>query len=239
MFISTCSETSTNLTLLPQPQSNREKEQGIGLESTHEGMAANALQSLREQQRLPQAYYKTRILQEPIHARMTGLGDVLSKRMLDPPLVLQVDIDTTSEVDREGETGKNVIQNMNSYLSRALICTVALFHHSDDTVNLSLLRIPEKTIQSSTMAKDNSHKYLVPNLLGTCTKSCDLIPMQRPDGTATTPLFVFHDLAIRIQGEFRLKITVVNTSNLHTESFFSSVISIYSPQYYPGILGKF
>jgi hypothetical protein len=36
--------------------------------------------------------YKTTILQEPDRARMSGMGDNVSRRMLDPPLVLELEI---------------------------------------------------------------------------------------------------------------------------------------------------
>ncbi|KAJ3369560.1 hypothetical protein HDU91_007067 [Kappamyces sp. JEL0680] len=130
--------------------------------------------------------YTVHIRQQPSRGRMAGLGDVVSRRMLDPPLIVQ--IDTTDQHCRETLFSQ----------SDFLICKANLLEYKNgdhvDTVVLS------KT-------SGNRTARLLPCLIGSrVVKSIvytDVDNMQRL-------FFVFNELSVRLQGKYRIELHVIN-----------------------------
>jgi hypothetical protein len=149
--------------------------------------------------------YTTKIKQCPIQGRMCGLGEKVSKRMLDPPLVLEVQVaentfsrpsasknldqhkimESLSPMDE-----KNIIMES---LALQMICVATLY---DPYANEDLgFVIPMKGSKATSL------------LLGTTIKSPKY--MQSIEGDIRL-LFVLSDLAIRIKGEFQIRCQVIN-----------------------------
>ena len=165
---------------------------------------------------LKDVVFDVKILQQPLQARMCGLGQVVSKRMLDPPLILQVDIhseickEKTEKIrndDDENEDCSTILSGLmrdTKYeqlmisLEKLLMCNVVLIDASTLESQPFLILPPSKR-----------HEQKVQTLLlGSTSKTS--VYMETPFNKTMRHLFLFTDLAIRIQGDFRLQCFITN-----------------------------
>lgn len=145
--------------------------------------------------------YRIITRQEPDRGRMCGLGDSVSRRMLDPPLVLQVVFATP--LSKEQLYAK----------SMQLLCSVHLLESlapeveddAGDTDQISCATLFQTSIKSH--ARPQADKSCIPVLLGTTCINANVL--NDLDGTQQM-FFVFCDLAVRLQGHFQLSWTVVD-----------------------------
>lgn len=178
--------------------------------------------------------YSTSFLQEPKQGRMCGLGPKVSKRMLDPPLVLEIKLDMPQEgaesnlgaagktctLRSTGNNGMNV-EERNLKLETQIVCVVTLY---------------DATISKPVVFIYSNGDHPIPVLLGTKVRS----PVyMKSIGGDMRLLFVFSDLAIRIQGEYQLQCQVMNLWTGKCEVLLTQRFTIFSPQCFPGVLGMF
>lgn len=119
---------------------------------------------------------------------MCGLGDSVSRRMLDPPLILQLAF-----------TGSILSPLQMTNLASRLICHVSLAG-PDPAANQSHLIL--SNADPSQIQESARPENLVKTLLGQTAVNA-MILEDVADGNKRM-FFVFPDLAIRIQGEYRL-----------------------------------
>lgn len=208
---------------------------------------------------IPSHDFRIILRQEPDRGRMCGLGDSVSRRMLDPPLVLQVIF-----------TNKQLSKDQLYTRSMQLLCSVHLMESmvpeqddTDDTDQISCATLVQSSIKTAA-AKAHHDKSCIPVLLGTtCINATILNDL---DGTPAM-FFVFHDLAVRLQGHFQLSWTVLDMYPHHetvdlnnrdlvpqmypsnsprpvdkaliTQTDITRKFTCYPPQKYPGAVGKF
>ncbi len=151
---------------------------------------------------------KIKARQEPDRGRMCGLGDTVSRRMLDPPLVLEVVI--SQELSEEDMTT----------LGLNLLCNVSITAnvpddqtHRDETISINKkeLEIPSDQsflIQSGLRSvPPRLGETYIPVLLG--SRTINAIVLKDLDNKKKL-FFVFADLACRIQGAFKLYGNIVD-----------------------------
>jgi hypothetical protein len=123
------------------------------------------------------------VLQEPVQGRMTGLAESSSRRILDPPLVVQLDIKSIANMkpsDRQLRT-----------IASRFVCSAILYHDAE-MEQMAFARLVEGKA-------DDSGFYN--NLLGLSCRNCSYF--NTPEESRKT-LFVFPDLAVRTHGYYRL-----------------------------------
>jgi len=122
---------------------------------------------------------------------MSGLAASASRRMLEPPLVVQLQARATSPTTKYPTDG---------HFRRAaskFICNVVLYHDSE----------PEQ-LAFAKVIDDPDEKGFYNNLLGQTCHNCIYTDTPEEDRKL---LFVFPDLGIRLQGKYRILCCVVNT----------------------------
>ncbi|KAJ3323713.1 hypothetical protein HDV06_001443 [Boothiomyces sp. JEL0866] len=128
------------------------------------------------------------IRQQPSRGRMCGLGDTVSRRMLDPPLIIQLLLP----------------QPAKNYQPFEFICNTTILDAEDGTHN-GLICF-SKTIGHKTLS--TSIKSV---LLGQTVTTGVLLNDMKSNELQI--FFVFPELAVRIQGDFKL---CCNIGNLNT-----------------------
>jgi Velvet factor len=139
------------------------------------------MQKNYQQTKLSSFQYKASIRQEPQRGRMCGLGEQVSRRMLDPPLILEISFEGRQPSDTE-------MRN----LAVSLTCHVSLKSICNDDQSVVML----------------GKKSLLPTLLG--TTSVPAAVLKDVLDSKSKLFFVFHDLGIRLQGEFILECKTVD-----------------------------
>ena len=137
--------------------------------------------------------YSPVIIQHPDRARMSGMGSAVSRRLLDPPLVLKLLPPTTAAPSIQ--TPPSSLANSN--FSHSVICTVALLSPTSSQLQ-SFADVPYPSSYTSATVT----RY-VDILMGQTTRN----PVLLDDGSH---YFVFEDLSVRIQGRFRVLCTLVD-----------------------------
>jgi hypothetical protein len=128
---------------------------------------------------------------------MSGMGDV-SRRMLDPPLILQLDILNPNPPDFQ-ETSSTVTGYLDTQLhnlSNLVLCTVTLLHENEYTIQ-TFADIPPQP--GSVLSR------VVTVLMGQTTQNCSYLDINEDK---KRHLFIFNNLSVRIQGRFRLSCTI-------------------------------
>ena len=129
------------------------------------------------------------ILQCPIQGRMTGYSEGSVRRMLDPPLVV--------ELRPVGSLNETQAENLCS----SSICYVSILHEVQET-SVTLL-------ENLDHSGGDSSKYTL-NLSGQSCLSCIHIPIGLQE-TRKRFIFPFTDLSVRSHGRYRFSCTVINT----------------------------
>ena len=163
--------------------------------------------------------YNPKIIQEPCRSRMSGLSSSTSRRMLDPPLVLEVDFE-------ELNPGRNIPSYLLSNLASKLVCQVFLSDIDNNSELLSfastIFRVfPQLTsFHQIGSGRSNSayQDHLFPVLLGETCRGCNFIESIHERRL----LFVFADLCIRLQGSFRIHCLVTDPT---TQVFYCIFIN--------------
>ncbi|KAJ3369561.1 hypothetical protein HDU91_007068 [Kappamyces sp. JEL0680] len=138
--------------------------------------------------------------------------------MLDPPLILEVEFT---------EEKPKAAQLLN--LATQLVCHCTLVEDANE--DASILVTSSNRSSNSKPCAD-----LLDTLLGHSVVTCQYLS-DHVDGKRKL-FFVFADLAIRIQGDYRLQCTIVDMPRGKIQTLLTKPFVIYPPQSYPGILGK-
>ena len=129
--------------------------------------------------------------------------------MLDPPLILCVDLDDNNLSSDNSVMMENLCQR--------LVCSVHLYHPSKDEPLSCLWRNVPKSTSSKVSKK--KHSRVVSTVLGTTVRTPVCLPTHQSNGQAI-PLLLFTDLAVRVQGSFRFQCIIFDTKRyfLHHDS---------------------
>ncbi|KAI9303076.1 velvet factor-domain-containing protein, partial [Cunninghamella echinulata] len=163
--------------------------------------------------------------QQPIHARSCGYGN-RERRHIDPPPILQL-----YEVADDGDRKKTI---ENPYISHFIVhCEL---YDAKTEQSKSLLISP-----SSHSFKDmDRQESKIQILIGTLSiNGQELLDLQQEKGV----FFIFADLSIRIEGEFRLQFRLTDlssfdpftSSTIIKDTVYSNPFQVYSPKTFPGI----
>lgn len=152
--------------------------------------SAQAAQAAHNPTSTPAPRYRSLIRQHPDRARMSGMGEQVSRRMLDPPLILQLDILPSPTLYNPEQLAS---------LGNIVMCSVVLYHATESQIQ-AVADIPP------TPQRTELSRY-VPILLGERVKNARYLDTNE---NTKKHFFVFNDLSVRIQGKFRLHCTVFN-----------------------------
>lgn len=148
------------------------------------------------------------ILQIPTKARMCGVNSPMGKRLLDPAPVIQLHFNPKySPSEPTNSVSATSFPNLHHHKDEK---QQSKHHHqfANKYVCVSSLCPPENnnSIGLCKSTKERITKY-AQLLVGTTCKT----PVQLSITSANTPkpIFVFHDLSIRLNGKFRLKFTCI------------------------------
>lgn len=147
------------------------------------------------------------ILQVPTKARMCGINSPLGKRLLDPAPVIQLHFNKDTPSEPTNSTSATSFPNLPHHKDEK---QQSQHHHEFENkyICISSLCPPENntSIGLCKSTKERITKY-AGLLVGTTCK----MPVQLSITFTNTPqpIFVFHDLAIRLNGKFRLKFTCI------------------------------
>jgi hypothetical protein len=141
--------------------------------------------------------FRVSIRQEPIRGRMCGLGGNVARRMLDPPLIVQLDFEERREFT-EAEVATVALRFL-SHVTIQAVCGDSNSSVKDAHILITKSsRITAKNIQSQYLSTLLGQRVVSSVYLEDCN-----------DGKKRF-FFVFADLAIRIQGIYTLTCNVVN-----------------------------
>jgi Velvet factor len=163
------------------------------------------------------------IRQEPKLARMSGISPSNSKRLLDPPLVIELQFD--------GEYSNDALEQ----IGNTFACKLNLF---DFDTNQNADHIIEL------FKMDSIQTASLHNLLGNPVTTAKLL--SDSDSTSTKKLFfVFPHLSIRLTGRYYLSCSISRLQRFDQFAGFENVIhlntekfEVFTSQLYPGNLGK-
>lgn len=165
---------------------------------------------------------KLTIRQHPKRARMSGLGEIISRRLLDPPLIVMASFPAST--------------NLSKYQNR-LVCSASLFGISackngrnQEDLDVSTVIVPSHSWQAAPAR---------PTCLTVLMGSTKISPsiLQDVDGSLQV-FFVFNDLSVRIQGDFQIRCDLFDIMAGTSDSCISQIFTVYPPQSYPGVLRK-
>ena len=128
--------------------------------------------------------FSVQILQQPEQGRMSGLSATSSKRILDPPLVIRLNIKSIAN--------KKPTEWQMRKVACRFICSIVLYHAESDEH------------MAFTSAIDSQAGFYN-NLLGQTVQSCTFFDTPEVDRRT---LFVFPDLAVRVQGSYRMMCSI-------------------------------
>ncbi|KAH8925208.1 hypothetical protein BT69DRAFT_1216793 [Atractiella rhizophila] len=159
--------------------------------------------------------FQLEVLQHPSRSRMTGFGST-DRRSLDPPPVVRL----------KARDENGILVRDSAFESETMLCHAELWQAEDGQ---------EREQRNHVW----SEREVVRNLLGTLT-----VPGRRLKdqfGNASV-LFVFNDLAVRTEGTFTLRFTVLDLNSKMDSPVspplareFSHPFRVYSPKSFPGM----
>ncbi|KAJ2362169.1 hypothetical protein H4S01_004914 [Coemansia sp. RSA 2610] len=183
--------------------------------------------------------YELEMAQHPIRARMCGFGEK-DRRPLDPPPVVRLRVR-----DDRGE----FIHSEDVEMWRFVVSATLWAPHSDNdrsiVINPNTLPSSVPMYQSTTSSSaaaasvmSLSEPVKVRNLVGTTVSNAYLL---KDHNDQLNIFFIFHDLSVRTEGQFRLKFqfTIIPSEEdprAFVESVaWSSVFEVYSAKTFPGM----
>ncbi|KAJ3090800.1 hypothetical protein HK102_002620 [Quaeritorhiza haematococci] len=146
--------------------------------------------------------------QQPKHSRMCGLGEKVDRRPIDPPPVIQLDIQDENPNTNE----KNYFDDNPYFFMYASL-------------------ISPTTDQELRLLRDGSTRTTAGSTVSPLYRLKDA---EYREGA----FFVFPDLSIRMEGRYRLKFTlfeIVGSQIRYRASVFSEVFDVYPAKKFPGM----
>ncbi|KAJ2743081.1 hypothetical protein GGI20_004019 [Coemansia sp. BCRC 34301] len=175
--------------------------------------------------------YVLEMAQHPVRARMCGFGEK-DRRPLDPPPVVRLRVR-----DDDGEFVQNEDVDIWKFVVSATLWAPKTDHDRSIVINPNTLPGPVPMYQSSSVIS-LSEPVKVRNLVGTTVSNAYLL---KDENDNLNIFFIFHDLSVRTEGQFRIKfqfavIPSENDPRAFVESVtWSSIFEVYSAKTFPGM----
>ncbi|KAJ2098951.1 hypothetical protein IW146_009871 [Coemansia sp. RSA 922] len=176
--------------------------------------------------------YVLEMAQHPIRARMCEFGEK-DRRPLDPPPVVRLRVR-----DSDGEFMHNEDVEIWKFVVSATLWAPTSDHDRSIVINPNTLPGPVPMYQSSSSVISLSEPVKVRNLVGTTVSNAYLL---KDENDNVNIFFIFHDLSVRTEGQFRIKfqfavIPSEDDPRAFVESVaWSSVFEVYSAKTFPGM----
>jgi hypothetical protein len=190
----------------------------------------------------PKVHYELEIVQQPIRARMCGLGDKDRRQITPPPFikVLPYDLYTKQAVD------------VDSVDISQLILVVELWStdgKEDLTLNQNIVEFTPSDTQSSTTGVSDDSRPSNQQPSSDSDDSMGDVPTRNLIGSTVLNAykllsdthelgiwFILSDLSVRIEGDFKLMFKLVNLSTNETTHKFSHEFKVFSAKKFPGVV---
>ncbi|KAJ2731488.1 hypothetical protein IW152_004519 [Coemansia sp. BCRC 34962] len=176
--------------------------------------------------------YVLEMAQHPVRARMCGFGEK-DRRPLDPPPVVRLRVR-----DEDGDFMLNEDVDIWKFVVSATLWAPSSDHDRSIVINPNTLPGPVPMYQSSSSVISLSEPVKVRNLVGTTVSNAYLLKDENDD---LNIFFIFHDLSVRTEGQFRIKfqfavIPSEDDPRAFVESVtWSSIFEVYSAKTFPGM----
>lgn len=153
--------------------------------------------------------YKISILQSPSKARMCGINTPLGKRILDPALVVAIDVPQPrqqlpqqQQIIPPVNTREKTDVEIDQELKDEIVCLVSICDKESPASHAI-----SKSVKAL-YARDGTYNTRMADLLvGQTVKTPQNLSI---GGGIRKHVFVFSDLSVRLSGTFRLKCTCIN-----------------------------
>jgi len=158
---------------------------------------------------------RTRIRQQPKLGRTCGLVGSQTRRMLDPPLILEADYKALEAVDVK-------------YLDHNLICKISL-RLEDGTIADYLVA------ENSPKVKQKESHHFIENLVGNKVQNGQFLNDSFNPKEEKKLLFVFPDLGVRLSGTYFIRccFCFMDDSTDHF-SIDTHLFDVFNSRQYPG-----
>ncbi|KAJ2724671.1 hypothetical protein GGI07_001823 [Coemansia sp. Benny D115] len=180
--------------------------------------------------------YELEMAQHPIRARMCGFGEK-DRRPLDPPPVVRLRVR-----DDNGE----FMQSEDVDIWKFVVSATLWSPHNDNdrsiVINPNTLPGPvpmyQPSVSTASSVMSLSEPVKVRNLVGTTVSNAYLL---KDEHDKLNIFFIFHDLSVRTEGQFRLKFqfTIIPSEEdprAFVESVaWSNMFEVYSAKTFPGM----
>lgn len=137
------------------------------------------------------------IRQQPVAARMSGMLDMKTKRLLDPPLIIQIEFDAI------------IPDDVLSKHADLMVCKLCLLDSNDNPADFATKKVPWDPAGKHLLDPNGFH-----NMIGSHVSVSvplvgeEFLQDQEAEGTGQAIrnlFFVFPDLCIRIPGDYYFK----------------------------------
>ncbi|CAO3601211.1 unnamed protein product [Absidia cylindrospora] len=155
------------------------------------------------------------IRQQPLQSRVCGVGEKVDRRPIDPPLIVELQITTSSTITA---TLKEECMTQ-LFLTAVLVPSSSTDHDETSSSRLDLSLHAQLTV-----GRTVSSLYHFKDLDG-----------------LTKCFFVFSDLSIRIEGSYRFRLClfqITGSSVSFQQSILTDAFTVYSAKKFPGMFGS-
>ncbi|CAG8659780.1 30006_t:CDS:2 [Gigaspora margarita] len=152
--------------------------------------------------------YELILRQQPKQSRMCGIGEKADRRPIDPPPIIQLKVHDPSLPQAE----------KSSFLQNPYFFMYASLMAPDTNEELHLLRDGKTRSTTGSVVSSLYHLKDIDN--------------------SDAGFFVFPDLSVRMEGTYRLKLSlfeIIERDVYHCKSIFSEVFIVYSAKRFPGM----
>ncbi|OAD72334.1 hypothetical protein PHYBLDRAFT_181799 [Phycomyces blakesleeanus NRRL 1555(-)] len=152
--------------------------------------------------------YQLSLRQQPKQSRMCGVGEKADRRPIDPPPIVQLKVTDPSSPTAD----------RNSYLQNPYYFMYASLMAADLDEELHLLRDGKTRSTTGSVVSSLYHLKDIDN--------------------SDAGFFVFPDLSVRMEGNYRLKLSlfeIIGKDVFHCKSIISDVFVVYSAKKFPGM----
>ncbi|ORZ10744.1 velvet factor-domain-containing protein [Absidia repens] len=180
--------------------------------------------------------YCLEVCQQPIHARCCGFGNK-DRRHIGPVPILQL-------YHRENDGKRIKIRNRSS-LSNLLVHCDIYAEDQDEPRNLvHLSSVPggggarHKSVSLNSAILNLPSSHVTKSLVGSTVSNA--YELMDPHGERGI-FFIFDDLSVRIEGQYRLRFQLMDLSSKNQISnvmdlVYSNPFKVYAPKHFPGVL---
>ncbi|KAJ8325787.1 hypothetical protein BDV3_000974 [Batrachochytrium dendrobatidis] len=181
--------------------------------------------------------FRFKLRQQPLRGRMCGFSAVKDRRIIDPPLVLQlVTLDNRNVLEAYQDFNLHILCHISLWSADRQTDCSAVINPRYKSHNLKLRDMPSSRKHG---CPSEGNQYCQTIIGTTSTPPQVLMDL---DGTPGL-FFVFYDLSVRVQGDYTLKCQLFEldstrgnmTSTVVRDVIFTNPFHMYSPKYFPGM----